>query len=120
MSVAYRVGIFAPSLAVGAGLGHAIAGFFPAAPAGAVVLLGMVAYFSGVVQAPLTAAVIVMEMTQNGRVTVPLMATAFLAFLVSRLVAVSRSMPPWPNRSGQRQNARPHRRCPGRGTFLDT
>ena len=79
-------GIFAPSLAVGAGLGHAIAGFIPSAPAGAVVLLGMVAYFSGVVQAPITAAVIVLEMTQDGRVTVPLMATAFIAYLASRLV----------------------------------
>ncbi len=79
-------GIFAPSLAVGSGLGHAIAGFLPAAPAGAVILLGMVAYFSGVVQAPITATVIVMEMTDDGRVTVPLMAAALLAFAVSRLV----------------------------------
>ena len=79
-------GIFAPSLSVGAGLGHAIAGLLPAAPAGAVVLLGMVAYFSGVVQAPITATVIVMEMTDDGQVTVALMATALLAFGVSRLV----------------------------------
>ena len=79
-------GIFAPSLAVGASLGHLIAAYVPAAPTGAVVLLGMVAYFSGVVQAPITATVIVLEMTQDGRVTVPLMATAFLALLVSRLV----------------------------------
>ncbi len=79
-------GIFAPSLAVGAGLGHAVAGFLPAAPAGAVVLLGMVGYFSAVVQAPITATVIVMEMTNDGQVTVPLMATALLAFAVSRLI----------------------------------
>ena len=46
----------------------------------------MVAYFSGVVQAPITATVIVMEMTDDQRVTVPLMATAVLAFGVSRLV----------------------------------
>lgn len=78
-------GIFAPSLAVGAGIGNEIAQFVPA-PAGAVVLLGMVAYFSGVVQAPITATVIVVEMTDNQRVTIPLMATAFLAFGVSRLV----------------------------------
>ena len=79
-------GIFAPSLAVGAGMGHAVASFIPSAPVGAVVLLGMVGYFSGVVQAPITAAVIVLEMTQDGRVTVPLMATALLAHLVSKLV----------------------------------
>ena len=79
-------GLFAPSLSVGAGLGAWLANLLPAAPAGAMVLLGMVAYFSGVVQAPITATVIVMEMTDDQRVTVPLMATAFLAFGVSRLV----------------------------------
>ena len=79
-------GIFAPSLAVGAGLGHAIARVLTQAPASTIVLLGMVAYFSGVVQAPITATVIVMEMTDDQRVTVPLMATAMLAFGVSRLV----------------------------------
>ena len=78
-------GIFAPSLAVG-GIGATLAQFVPSAPAGAVVLLGMVAYFSGVVQAPITAAVIVMEMTDNQRIIVPLMATAFLSFGVSRLL----------------------------------
>ncbi len=79
-------GIFAPSLAVGAGLGQAIAHVITAAPAGTVVLLGMVAYFSGVVQAPITATIIVMEMTNDGQVTVPLMATSLLAFAASRLV----------------------------------
>jgi H+/Cl- antiporter ClcA len=79
-------GIFAPSLAVGAGLGRTIAHLLPSAPPGAVVLLGMVAYFSGVVQAPITAAVIVMEMTDNQAMTIPLMATSFLAFGISRLV----------------------------------
>jgi len=79
-------GIFAPSLAVGAGLGRTIAHLLPSTPPGAVVLLGMVAYFSGVVQAPITAAVIVMEMTDNQEMTIPLMATSFLAFGVSRLV----------------------------------
>lgn len=79
-------GIFAPSLAVGAGLGHAISQVLTQAPASAIVLLGMVGYFSGVVQAPITATVIVMEMTDDQRVTVPLMATAMLAYGVSRLV----------------------------------
>jgi H+/Cl- antiporter ClcA len=79
-------GIFAPSLSVGAGLGESLSHLIPAAPTGAVVLLGMVAYFSGVVQAPITAAVIVMEMTDNQGMTIPLLATSFLAFGVSRLV----------------------------------
>jgi H+/Cl- antiporter ClcA len=79
-------GIFAPSLAVGAGLGRWISTLLPGAPAGAVVLMGMAAYFSGVVQAPITAAVIVMEMTDNQDMTIPLMASSFLAYGVSRLV----------------------------------
>ncbi len=79
-------GIFAPSLSVGAGLGQMLAPLLPSAPSGAVVLLGMVAYFSGVVQAPITATVIVMEMTNNQNMTIPLMTTAMLAFGVSRLV----------------------------------
>jgi H+/Cl- antiporter ClcA len=79
-------GIFAPSLSVGAGLGEWLAHLVPRAPASAVVLLGMVAYFAGVVQAPITATVIVMEMTDNQHMTIPLLATAMLAFGVSRLI----------------------------------
>lgn len=79
-------GIFAPSLAVGSGLGAALAPLVPAAGQGALVLLGMVAYFSGVVQAPLTATVIVMEMTDNQGLTVPLMAAALIAHQASRLI----------------------------------
>jgi len=79
-------GIFAPSLAVGAGLGRCVALLVPAAPAGAVVLLGMAAYFAGVVQAPITAAVIVMEMTDNQAMTIPLMAASFIAYGVSRTI----------------------------------
>jgi chloride channel protein, CIC family len=79
-------GLFAPSLAIGAGLGVNLAPFTPYAPAAAVALLGMVAYLAGVVQAPITAFVIVMEMTDNHDMVLPLMATALLATAVSRLV----------------------------------
>lgn len=79
-------GIFAPSLAVGAGIGDWLSGLLPGAPAGAVVLLGMVAYFSGVVQAPITAAVIVLEMTSNPRMAVPLMAASLVGLAASKLV----------------------------------
>jgi H+/Cl- antiporter ClcA len=79
-------GLFAPALSVGAALGAWLAQFVPSAPAGAIVLLGMVAYFSGVVQAPITSTIIVMEMTDNQALTVPLLTTSFLAFGVSRLV----------------------------------
>ena len=79
-------GIFAPSLAVGAGLGLDAAGLMPGVPVGAVIILGMVGYFTGVVQVPITAVVIVMEMTDDQALAVPLMATALLAFGASKIV----------------------------------
>ena len=60
-------GLFSPSLSAGAGLGATIANFLPDTPANACILLGMAAYFTGVVQSPITAAVIVMKMTSNQR-----------------------------------------------------
>ncbi len=79
-------GIFAPSLAVGAGLGYNLSGLFPHAPIVAIGLLGMVAYFSGVVQTPITAVIIVTEMTGDHSMLLPLMATSLLADAVSKLV----------------------------------
>lgn len=79
-------GIFSPSVAVGAGFGLNVAQLFPGSPVGAVVLLGMVAYFAGVVQAPITAFVIVTEMTNNHAMLVPLMAAALIAHATSRAV----------------------------------
>ena len=79
-------GIFSPSLAVGAGIGSNIASFFQDAPLGAIMLLGMVSYFAGVVQAPITAFVIVTEMTDNHGMVVPLMAAALIAHVTSRMI----------------------------------
>jgi len=79
-------GIFAPSLAAGAGLGADLARFFPAVPVAAVVVLGMVSYFSGVVQAPITSFVIVMEMIDNQNMLFPLMSASLIAYGASRLI----------------------------------
>lgn len=79
-------GIFSPSLSIGAGVGADLSIFFPKNAVGAVVLLGMVSYFTGVVQAPITAVVIVMEMTDNHAMLIPLMAAALLADASSKLV----------------------------------
>ncbi|APZ44468.1 hypothetical protein BW247_01250 [Acidihalobacter ferrooxydans] len=79
-------GIFAPSLATGAGLGAHLAHWFPHIDVAAIVLLGTVAYFAGVVQTPITAFVIVMEMTHNNDLLIPLMAASFIAYGASRLV----------------------------------
>ena len=73
-------GIFAPSLAIGAGLGAAFAHTGLAAMLGRdAVVLGMTSYLSGVVQAPLTSAVILMEMTREPGLVGPLLLAALLA-----------------------------------------
>jgi H+/Cl- antiporter ClcA len=79
-------GIFAPSLATGAGVGTELSHWLPGIPAAAIVILGMVGYFTGVVQTPITAFVIVMEMTDNHDLLLLLMVTAFVAYGTSRLV----------------------------------
>jgi len=79
-------GIFAPSLATGAGVGANLGHWLPIAPMSVMVMLGMVAYFSGVVQSPLTAFIIVMEMTNNQEMLMALIITSFIANGVSHLV----------------------------------
>lgn len=79
-------GIFAPSLATGAGIGQSLSQFLPLAPASFMILVGMVAYFSGVIQAPITAMVIVLEMTANPSMIFPLMIAAFIGSGVSSLI----------------------------------
>ena len=79
-------GIFAPSLATGAGVGANLGHWLPVAPLAVMVILGTVAYFSGVVQSPLTAFIIVMEMTNNQEMLLALITTSFIAYGVSHLV----------------------------------
>ncbi|MDO8846260.1 MAG: chloride channel protein [Methylicorpusculum sp.] len=79
-------GIFVPSLATGAGIGVNLANWFPLAPLSAMILLTMTAYFSGMLQSPLTSFVIVMEMTNSHEILIPLMAAAFLANGTSKLI----------------------------------
>jgi H+/Cl- antiporter ClcA len=79
-------GIFSPSLSTGAGLGADLAPLFPHVQPAAVIILGMVAYFTGVTQAPMTGAVIVMEMVDDHALILPILGTAFFAALASRLV----------------------------------
>ncbi|UAK23939.1 chloride channel protein [Sphingomonas nostoxanthinifaciens] len=83
-------GIFAPSLATGAGVGNLIRALFPSEPSGAVVLLGMVAYFTGVVRAPLTSVIIISETTASRGLMLPLLATALIADGVASFVSPER------------------------------
>jgi CIC family chloride channel protein len=82
-------GIFAPLLVIGAliGLGvgetaHALApGVVPIPAAFAVV--GMAAYFTAIVRAPLTGIVLIVEMTGNYNQMLPLLVACFAAYLVA-------------------------------------
>ncbi len=80
-------GIFAPSLAVGAGLGANVAWLLPPDQAAAVLALGMVAFLSAMTQTPITSFVIVMEMTDNHHMLLPLMATSVIAHAIARTVS---------------------------------
>ena len=79
-------GLFAPSLAVGAGMGS-ILGVLFGSSASVAALLGMSAYFAGVVQAPMTAFVIILEMTGNHDNVVPVMAASMIGYGTARLIA---------------------------------
>ncbi|MEE4450029.1 chloride channel protein [Novosphingobium resinovorum] len=79
-------GIFAPSLSIGAGIGDLLRSAFPDYPPGAVVLLGMVAYFTGVVRAPLTAVIIISETTASRGLMMPLLAAALVGDFAAQFV----------------------------------
>ncbi|WP_377295812.1 chloride channel protein [Rhizobium sp. SGZ-381] len=79
-------GIFAPSLTVGVSLGGTLAGLIGGNIAlGAI--LGMAGYFAGVVQAPMTAFVIIIEMTGNHQAVIPIMAASMLGYVTSRIIS---------------------------------
>lgn len=77
-------GIFAPSLAVGAATGNVLGLLFPSVHSVLYTLLGMTAWLSAITQAPLTAVIIVMEMTETHEAVIPLMLASFSAFAVAR------------------------------------
>jgi len=79
-------GLLAPSLSVGAGFGQFIADILGQSSAVPFAILGMCGYLAGITQAPLTALVIVMEMTAQHAMVLPLMVTAALATAVSKLI----------------------------------
>lgn len=79
-------GIFSPSLSTGAGVGADLALLLPSVPVAAMIILGMAGYFTGVTQAPMTGAVIVMEMVDDHALILPILATAFIAAGASKLV----------------------------------
>ncbi len=79
-------GLFDPSLTTGAALGQLAGPFFPALDPRALVLLFMGAYFAGVVQSPITAFVILVEMTGSHKMALPLSLATLIAYEISHLV----------------------------------
>ena len=83
-------GVFAPGLFMGAMFGTAfelvVNIFFPgiAAPAGAYALVGMAAFFAATAHAPLTAVLILFELTGDYKIMLPLMFTVVIATLFSQ------------------------------------
>lgn len=80
-------GVFAPALAVGAGVGAIVAQLLPGEPGTPILVLGMVAFLSAMTQSPITSFVIVMEMTANHQMLLPLMAASVIAHGFSRSVS---------------------------------
>ncbi len=82
-------GIFMPILVLGALLGWAVGLviqlIFPElnVDTGMFAVVGMAAYFSGVVQAPLTGIVLIIEMTQNYALIMPLFLACFTALIIA-------------------------------------
>lgn len=83
-------GIFAPSLAIGAGFGHSLDLLLDDyAPSEMILIFCMVGFLAAATQAPLTAIFIVMEMVDGYRMVLGLMATALLASAISKLLSGS-------------------------------
>jgi H+/Cl- antiporter ClcA len=80
-------GLFAPSLAIGAGIGNALHLVFGQMPLPMLIALGMVGYLAAVTQSPITAFVIVIEMINGHALVISLMATALISSQVSKLFA---------------------------------
>lgn len=81
-------GVFAPSLAIGAGIGHDVAMLAGLDRQAAIPLiaLGMAGFLAAATGGPITAFIIVMEMVSGQAMVLSLMACALLASGVARLV----------------------------------
>ena len=80
-------GIFGPSLSIGAGVGADVAWLLNSPHGAALIALGMCGFLAAVTQTPITAMIIVMEMTDGHSMVLSLMACALLASLVSRMIS---------------------------------
>ena len=80
-------GLFAPTLAVGAGIGDGLSLLFPnLAPHSAIIILVMAAYLSGLTRSPLTSFIVTMEITGSQQMLLSLMTATLIASMVSKVI----------------------------------
>ena len=81
-------GVFAPSLSIGAGIGHDVAAITGVQGPATIPLiaLGMAGFLAATTQGPITAFIIVMEMVSGHAMVLSLMATALLSSATARLI----------------------------------
>ena len=84
-------GILSPLLMIGGALGAALGHLMPLMSTGAWVLVGMCAVLSAAIGAPLTSAMLALELTHNGGLMLPVLLSCVAAYAVSVLV-MPRSM----------------------------
>jgi len=84
-------GILAPLLMIGGALGAALGHLMPVMSTGAWVLVGMTSVLSAAIGAPLTSAMLALELTHNGGLMLPVLLSCVAAYAVSVLV-MPRSM----------------------------
>ncbi len=79
-------GIFAPALAIGAGIGNTISGILSLPEGQILIAIGMAGFLAAVTQAPMTSFIIVMEMVDGHGLVLSLMASALIASGISRMI----------------------------------
>ncbi len=85
-------GVFAPCLSIGAAIGACL-GHWLSVPTAGCALLGMAAFLSGTIQAPITTFVIIFEMSGNHQMLPPLMLTSLLGFMISKVTGAPHLYP---------------------------
>jgi CIC family chloride channel protein len=84
-------GIFAPSLfmgaAVGGIVGHIAVFFLPEAVPGTYTLAGAAAFFAGVARAPLTGIILIIELTRNPDIIIPLLISVLVSVEGVKLIS---------------------------------
>jgi len=99
-------GLFAPSLLIGAAAGGSFGfivnhlGWFPAASPATYAIVGMASVVATVTHAPLTAILIVYEVTRSYELILPLMFAAVISTLIGRLIERESIYTSWLAKSG--------------------